>query len=227
MKFALTAILIFITLISFSQQRIGVSVNSNLASINLNLNFQKVIKGPILLYSGISFGSFGKSENLATDTYLNQNSGYGSPFPSVDREIRDVNGTYILCDINTKGSGLIASFGLGVFKEFQNFHGIRFNVNQEFGWVKSYVSAFYRHTSDPVGRRVVASEIWHPIGSLSFELYHTIRLSGRNTFVWGFRMPYHYSLDRGRFQPRNMSDIFYNFRPEISVGMTRSIGKCD
>jgi len=62
---------------------------------------------------------------------------------------------------------------------------------------------------------------------VSPELYHTIRIGGRSTFYYGVRLPYYFSLHIDNFDPQVDKDLFYGLEPELAVGVTWQIGKCD
>lgn len=227
MKYVFILVLSYLPFGSNGQQRIGLTLNTRLNSLNFTGTYQKVIKGPLLVSIGAGAGSFGHSDNEVTNRYINNNNGFGSSYTVVPNEVQGKIGTCQLVHTKTAGKGMFLSAGFGVFKEFQNYQGIRFNLNNEFTWAHSEISGYYQNPSAFNSVTTRKFQVWHPIGAISLEVYHTMRMTGRYTMFWGIKLPYHYSLDKGRFSPRFSDELFYNFRGELAVGFTKAIGSCD
>lgn len=220
------SILILLPLSLHAQQRIGFDVNTHLRNFNYTLHFQKVVKGPLLYSIGIFGGKYDEGSNMNDTTLVYGGFNTGIAYPQLPKSITNPEGTFLLGSTASIGHGLGVSFGVGLFKEFKSFHGIRFNLNQRFGWMRSDVrSSYYR----PIKFRYLHTyqNIWHGVAATTLELYHTYRFDGRYTFYWGFKMPYHYTLDKGRFNPQKNTEVFHQFTLDLSLGMTYAIGKCD
>jgi hypothetical protein len=126
--------------------------------------------------------------------------------------------------MNSKGIGI--SLGLGVFKEFSVNHGIRFNLNSKFYVVNSRIHTGYFNSENSFFSYLIYHQNYF-VGSISPEVYHTIRLSGRSTLYYGIKLPYYFSLDKGKFRPTNSNELLAGFEADLSVGLTYVIGKCD
>lgn len=226
MKNALIIFLLFFSVNAICQQRVGFDINTQLISLNATIHYQKVVAGPLLVSIGAYGGGMGEGYNSNTRTLALSDIGIASAFPTIPNEINHY-GEYRLQSTFTRGFGLGAILGIGLFREFKNFHGIRFNMNNRFGWMDSKVNAHYANIEQEKRYIKTFTKIWHPIYSLTTELYHTMRYNGRMTFYWGVKLPYSFSLDKGRFNPQRDSELFHKLRLELSLGLTRSIGKCD
>jgi hypothetical protein len=209
-----------------AQQRIGVDFNSRLINGHLTVQYHRVIKGPFLFTAGIGGGFHGYSENVGSESQV-RNGFYQKGYPYFPDTEVDEDGDYLLRGTDTKGAGWTAAVGIGVFKEFANFHGFRFNINHTFSWMRSDTKAFYKDFDQIAITTSKYKDIWHPLGAISLELYHTLRVNGRFTFYWGVKLPYYYSLDKGRYNPKVDSELFHKFLPDLSIGFTRAVGKCD
>ncbi len=210
----------------FAQQRIGADLNTRLGNAHLTVQYHRVLKGSFLLTTGLGGGFHGYGANIGEESEV-RNNFYHNSYPAFPDEINNSDGKHQLRGTDTYGAGFTGILGIGYFKEFKNFHGFRINVNHTFSWMRSNVKAYYRDF-DQVG--ISTSQyrnIWHPLGAVSVELYHTIRMTGRWTFYWGGKLPYYYSLDEARYNPRKDSELFYKFLPDLSFGFTRSVGSCD
>lgn len=227
MKIVSTAFILIAFQVSYAQQRIGVDFNSRLINGNLTVQFHKVIRGPFLFTTGICGGSYGPGGSFSDSAQV-VNGFHHNSYPNFPEQFSNSDGDFMLRGIGTKGTGVGAFVGLGVFKEFAKLHGFRFNVNHYFLWARSRAHASYRDYTDEIwGRTGRNQNIWHPVGAVSLELYHTYRINGRYTFYWGGKLPYFYSMDKARFHPKVQGEIFYKFLPDISIGITRAVGKCD
>lgn len=208
------------------QQRIGFDLNTHLTNMNFTVHYQKVIKGPLLLATGLFGGKYDDGSNMNDTALVYSGLNLGIAYPKLPKSITNAEGTFLLGSTATIGYGAGAYVGLGLFKEFKNYHGIRFNLNQRFGYMLSDVrSSYYR----PMKYRFLHTytNIWHLSGATTMELYHTYRRDGRYTFYWGFKVPYHYTLNKRVFNPQKTSEALYQFTMDLSLGLTYAIGKCD
>ena len=212
-----------------AQQRIGIDVSSRLTDIHLTANYQRVVKTNFLLNGGLTVGSMGrKFIFFDNDTTLLKN-GYviQSPYSAVPTTITDTassNFQLFRYDMNATGFG--ALLGIGFFKEFSVNHGIRFYLNTKFHFVQSRVHCGYYN----IQQSNYTYSVFHQnyfVGSISPELVHTIRLSGRTTFYYGVKVPYYFSLDKGKFRPTTTKELLSGFEADLCIGLTYVIGKCD
>lgn len=209
-----------------SQQRIGLDISSRMDNLMLTAHYQKVLKNRVLYSAGIFFGGNGRSF-ISNDTMrLYSSSPVRSPFPTTNRPVRDSITSYSLLHYNTVSRSVGIQAGIGYFFEFGVKHGLRSNVNATLGVVNSHVSGFYRSTENYTGVRILHNEQYF-VGSINLEAYHTIRLTGRLTFNYGLKIPYYFSIDKAKFNPLTHDDLLSGFEPQLSIGMTRVIGKCD
>ena len=231
MKAIILTVLFVIVLDSpiLAQQRIGIDVSSRLTDITLSTNYQKVVKKNFLISGGLTFGAMGrKFIDFDNDTTLLKNGFIiQSPYATVSTSFRDTDGNnFQLMRYNMNAKGIGISLGVGVFKEFSVNHGIRFNLNSKFYLVNSRIHTGYFNSENSY----FSYSIYHQnyfVGSLNPELYHTIRLSGRSTLYYGIKLPYYFSLDKGKFRPTNSNELLAGFEADLSVGLTYVIGKCD
>jgi hypothetical protein len=229
-----TIILTFLSVIVLdspllAQQRMGIDVSSRLTDITLSTNYQKVVKKNFLISGGLTFGSLGrKFIDFDNDTTLLKNGFIiQSPYANVSTSFRGTDGNYYQLtryNMNSKGIGI--SLGLGVFKEFSVNHGIRFNLNSKFYVVNSRIHTGYFNSENSFFSYLIYHQNYF-VGSISPEVYHTIRLSGRSTLYYGIKLPYYFSLDKGKFRPTNSNELLAGFEADLSVGLTYVIGKCD
>ena len=231
MKAIILTVLFVIVLDSpiLAQQRIGIDVSSRLTDITLSTNYQKVVKKNFLISGGLTFGAMGrKFIDFDNDTTLLKNGFIiQSPYANVSTSFRGRDGNYYQLtryNMNSKGIGI--SLGLGVFKEFSVNHGIRFNLNSKFYVVNSRVHTGYFNSENSYFSYLIYHQNYF-VGSISPEVYHTIRLSGRSTLYYGIKLPYYFSLDKGNFRPTNSNELLAGFEADLSVGLTYVIGKCD
>jgi hypothetical protein len=221
--------LIFIILtpsLLLAQQRIGADINTHLQNFNYSLHYQKVMKGPLLFSVGFFGGKYDMGSNMNDTTLVYGGYNLGIAYPQLTKSITNPEGTFLLGSTASIGHGLGITVGIGLFKEFKSYHGIRFNLNQRIGWMRSDVrSSYYRPFT--YRRLYTYQNIWHGTAATTLELYHTYHFSGRHTFYWGVKAPYHYTLDKGRFKPQKSTEVFHQFTMDLSLGMTYAIGKCD
>jgi len=105
-------------------------------------------------------------------------------------------------------------------------HGLRFNAHFKIGFMKSNILAGYWNDSITVGA-LRSYSIRHLTTAISPEIYHTIRIAGRTTLYYGMKVPYYFPINKKKFNPKYSIDMFNDWEPEISIGLTFVIGKCD
>ena len=212
---------------TYSQKRIGFDLSTKGNNIILTYQFNQVITNNLIYSVGLFGGGFGYSGVDLNRTQFNSGRRLQTPFQQINEPITDTSGNmYELFDYGTKGSGFGLQLGIGYFHEFSPVHGIRFNLNNRFAWMTSKLSVAYNN--DGVKQNINKFErVSHLSGALSPEIYHTMRFSGRLTFYYGIKLPYFYSLDRSQFNPVNKKDLFFEWEPEISAGLTYVVGRCD
>lgn len=223
MKTLLLLCALFVVNSSISQQRIGFDLSTRMKDVNASITYHRVVYKNFILSGGFHFGNYGKN---FMDRFLAEVpfETLESPYPGRPNTIVESNETYKLHFYANKNHVLGLSIGIGAFKEFSVKHGLRFNLNSKFLFVYGTYKLEYG--------RIERESIWqggvqqHFVGAISPELVHTIRLSGRNTFYYGIKVPYYYSLDRSMFNPIYSKDRFNGWEPEITIGITRVIGKC-
>ncbi|MFT5858606.1 MAG: hypothetical protein ACI865_000694 [Flavobacteriaceae bacterium] len=225
MKSNLFIIFILLSLNASSQKRIGLDVSSHLLNINTTLHYQQVLKNRLLWSFGIFRGGMGKTITDGDTLNIYEGTNY-SPYSSVNQPFVDSSGTHNLLGYSMRGKANGLQAGLGCFLPLGPKHGLRTNINFKVGYISTRVVARYKLTPshNPVS---LLSFNNHWFAGVSTEIYHTIRLIKRFTFYYGLKVPYYFSINKGRFNPLHKSDMLYGFEPEISLGLTRVIGKCD
>jgi len=220
----------FIVILShcaIGQQRIGVDVSSQMTNLMFTGHYQKVLKNQFLYSVGIFGGSNGRAFIHYDTILLYSNYPPQSPYSTINQGYSDSTGNqFSIFDYTTAGSSVGIQAGFGYFHEFDVQHGLRFNFNTSIGYAHARVSGNYRSTEN-FSTVFDVRHTNHWFGSVSFEAYHTIRLTGRITFNYGVKVPFHFSVDKAKFNPVTYKDLFYGFEPHLSMGMTRVIGKCD
>jgi hypothetical protein len=225
----LIAFLLFVSIgiCAIAQKRIGVDFSTRMLNINTTVHYQSVIKYNFLWSVGIFQGGMGKKYFTGdTMNIINGTTGNYSPYPSVNQPYINAEGSHSLLhySVSAKATGIQAGFGY--FFPFGVKHGLRTNVNFRIGYSSAKVYSSYVLT--PSSKRIWRmNETYHFFAGVSTELYHTIRLTGRFTFYYGLKVPYHFTVDKARFNPLKNQDLLNGFDPEVSIGLTRVIGKCD
>ena len=218
----LSLLFVFLHLVSFSQQRIGIDLSFRGTGLNANFTFQKVVFKNFLISGGFTIGNYGKNfiNNYVTNNIGQLESGFvGRP-----NYLNDTTGILELQSYTSTNKAVGISIGIGAFKEFSVKHGIRFNLNTKFFYSTGNVNFSYGTSINGIHLTQKSNKF---VASLSPELVHTIRLTGRMTFCYGVKVPYYFSLDKGKYNPKYRKDIFKGFEPELTIGLTRVIGKCD
>lgn len=216
----------FINFDSLGQKRLGLDVSSRLDNLMFTAHYQQVLKNHVLYSFGIFGGGNGMVlvENDSIRLYTGKP--IASPYENANQPIVDSITSYSILDYTSSANSVGIQFGLGYYFEFGVEHGLRLNLNSRWAFVTSKLGGYYRsiETFSEVYRSQTQQ---HFIASVSIEAYHTIRLSGRLTFNYGLKIPYYYTIDRARFNPTTQKDLLNGFTPEISIGLTRVIGKCE
>jgi hypothetical protein len=209
------------------QKRIGMDLSTKGNNLVISAHYNQIIRNNYFYSVGLFGGGFGYSGVDLTRTQFDSGRRLKSPFEQINESESDNSGnTYELFDYGTKGSGLGIQVGFGYFHEFSVVHGIRFNLNNRFGWMTSKLSVSYYN--DALKQNINRFErVSHFTGAVSPEVYHTMRWSGRITFFYGLRLPYFYSVNKENFNPQNTKDLFNSWEPEVAAGLTYVIGKCD
>jgi hypothetical protein len=212
---------------TFGQNRIGFDISARQLSPNFTLNLHHVFKSKFLLSVGVFAGGNGV-KYIERDTNFLKNGGIlQSPYDNVNQPYFDTTGNrYNLVAYETQGSSAGISLGLGVFHAINEKHSIRGHIFAKFSQAYSNVKSFYYSQDINTFYREYRWK-YHFIGSVSLEAFHSIRISTRGAFYYGVKVPFYFSLQKSAFNPKSMNDLFFGFQPELSVGMTFAIGKCD
>jgi hypothetical protein len=212
---------------SYGQQRIGFDLGTKGNTLSATATYNKVLKKNFLLSAGIFIGNYGLAFMDLNVQQFETGQRVYTPFSDFNSNHIDSSGiSYTLFDYGSRGSGSGVQFGFGFFHEFGVMHGIRFNLNNRIGWMNSRFNIFYYNEELEKGVHLMKYRS-HFIGAITPEISHTMRMTGRITFFYGFKFPFYYSLDKGKFNPRYSSDLFYRLEPELCIGLTYVIGKCD
>lgn len=217
---------LFFSFISAAQQRVGLDLSSRMDNLMITVHYQKVLKNHFLYSAGVFAGSNGRAFIPYETNADNLIQPAQTPYREANRPISDSTRTFILEDYNTTAKSFGVQLGLGYFFEFGVKHGIRTNANATFGFANTKLGGHYRST-DNSGIVYASHRQQQFIGSISLEAFHTIRLTGRTTFNYGLKVPYYFNADKARFNPTTKKDLLYGFEPQLSIGMTYVVGKCD
>lgn len=209
-----------------AQQRIGLDLNTSGSNLYANCSYQKVVANRFILQSGLYGGFLAFSEEIHSENEMKNGLVVQSPIESVNADRVKDNQVYELQSYLLRGRGIGFHAGLGAFHEFSTKHGIKFFLNGRLGYSWTETRSKYFNPLDSYG-----IEEWlttgHLITALSPELYHTIRLSGRFTLLYGVKLPYYFRVARESYDPVNIKNIYYGLEPELSLGLTYVVGKCD
>jgi hypothetical protein len=212
---------------SYGQQRIGFDLATKGTTLSATLTYNKVVKQKFLLSAGIFIGNFGSGFMDLNKSQFESGQRLYTPINDFNANHVDTSGiSYTLFDYASKGSGYGLQIGLGYFYEFGPIHGLRFNLNNRLGWMNSRFSVFYYNEAEERGIHLMKYRS-HFIGAISPEISHTMRMTGRTTFFYGFKFPFYYSIDKAKFNAHYSQDLFNHWEPELCIGMTYVIGKCD
>lgn len=211
---------------SFGQQRVGIDINTTGYSLNLTLSFQKVFAEHFVLNSGLIGGLISQFSQSNQPIDIDNGLTVISPIEQLNRPISMNNAVYQLMSYEIKGRGIAAEVGIGYFHEFSVKHGLKFMLNGRLGTSKTVARARY-HSTGITNEKESFSHANHLYTAISPEINHTIRLNGRYTFSYGFKFPYYFQIDQGKYSTSNVKDGFYGLEPEFKIGLTFVIGKCD
>jgi len=209
LKLACTAFIVLFLFTANAQKRIAVDLSSRLKNIGVTVSYHQVIKGGLLFSGGISAGSTGEVKTFNDTMRLYTGNPINSGFNNVNQIITDTSTSYSLLNYRNKGRSIALAVGLGYFYEFGIIHGIRANLYAKFGYAKNTMEAFYRST-ETYTSNYRAFDNYHFTSSISFELFHTIRDTGRSTFYYGFKIPYFYAV-APKFTPEDPKNVYYGF----------------
>lgn len=227
LKKSICIVLLFFTPVALkAQQRLGFDFNTSGSNLYATLSYQKVIGTNFILNGGLLFGELGRSSITNNKEFLNGTTRVISPFDAANQSLL-VSGKYFdLLSYSAKGRGISIQLGLGYFHEFSIKHGIKLSLLGRFGYLESEIRGNYY--SNEVNQSVEKyTFINHFVGGISPEIAHTIRIGGRLTFCYGFKLPYYMSFQQKGYYPINVKDNFYGLEPEFSFGITYVVGKCD
>lgn len=211
--------------IANSQIRIETNLSTRFQDLNLTCNTHFVVGHNWLLSGGITGGFSPKMWIDNSRAELDQGLLIQTPYPSVNGAIEYEGASYKILDYSSNARFLRTNLGVGYFHEFGAQHGIRAHAFFLLQYVSNQINGYYYSSS--AQQEIYRSTLFnHFVGGASMEVFHTIRLNGRNTFCYGVKIPYFFSIDKARFNPVNPKDNFYGFEPELSIGITRMIGSC-
>jgi hypothetical protein len=211
---------------SFGQQRIGLDVNTTGYSMNFTLSYQKVFAKNFIVNTGLIGGLLSYSGQTNSPLEIDNGLVVQSPFANVNNPVVINDSVYNLMSYGAKGRGISLQAGVGYFHEFSFKHGIKFFLNGRIGYSRTETISHHHMISLP-GHLEKIFKNSHYFTAISPEINHTIRLSGRFTFSYGFKLPYFFLIDQKRFNTSNVKDGFYGLEPEFKLGITYVIGKCD
>lgn len=213
-------LLLFSNLTCFSQQRIGFELSSRVQDLSCGITFQKAMKKHFLLGTGLVINGTAlgyKDFNEGEETH--------NPYAFLPTTVLRDSSEYLIHSYDAK-SGLAAGLQLmtGFFHEFNSYHGLRFNLNYRFSFVRTAVSGYYYSASNG-GYAYERRNGWHSVQALSPEIYHTLRQSNKWTLYYGVRLPIYMSIFEKSYSPAYKSDMYTGVKLEVAVGLTRHIGK--
>ena len=147
------------------------------------------------------------------------------PWSAIDETFESEFGKHYLKDFRVYNKAVGAQAGLGFFHNFNITHGFRTHLFAQFGYAINEVVGYY----NPIENRNWSRryKVTHPIAALSLEAYHTIRLYQKYTFYYGAKVPYYFLIDKQQFNPTYSNYNFYQWMPEVGLGITYLIGDCE
>jgi hypothetical protein len=223
---SLISLFIFFATLSLAQQRIGFDLNTSGSNLYANLSYQRVFAKNFIVQSGLFGGFLAFSEEIHDRNEIQNGLVVTSPFESVNENRSRDNNAYELQSYILRGRGIGIHAGLGTFHEFSTKHGLKFFLNGRLGYSWTETHSKHFNPLDNYGIEEFTTT-GHLYTALSPELYHTIRLGGRYTLLYGVKLPYYFLIDRSTYAPVNIKNIYYGLEPEFSLGLTYVVGKCD
>lgn len=213
-------VFLFFSFTCLSQQRIGFELSSRVQDLSCGLTFQKAVSKHFLFGTGLVLNgtALGYKD-------FNQGEKIHNPYSFLPTIVSRDTSEYLIQSYDSK-SGLAIGVQLmtGFFHEFNNYHGLRFNLNYRFSFVRTAVSGYYYSASNP-GYAYERRTGWHSVQALSPEIYHTLRQSNKWTLYYGVRLPVYMSLFEKSYSPAYKSDMYTGVKLEVAVGLTRHIGR--
>lgn len=226
MRLHLTFLIVLLSITTYGQNRIDISIASNLKSFNTTAVYHHSLKHNILISGGIFGGLYGSKEIYYDTTLLNNGGRIYSAYSSINTDYKDTTGNYQLWYYRTKSQMVGIQVGIGYFHEFSTKQSIRFNLFGKFGTAYNSVRNYY-YSTESHRTAILISPTYHYAANISAEIAHVFRLSGRTSFYYGLKIPYFLTIDKKNFNTTNPADLLYGFEPELQVGLTYSVGKCD
>jgi len=196
---------------AFSQYRWGNEVSSQFESISFTTHFQKVFGNHFLL--GFGLGNIGKQSGSDYNDFDSKSS-----FKTTPNEIL-INGEKAFhSGENSKMRGAQFQIMTGYFLETKNKkHGLRINANLKLGWLFSTNVVFYK-TNDtvPAVSNYRYTNFFKP--AASFDVFHTIRITEKNTFYYGLKNSVY--LPTTAYRPTERNESFHWYIPELCIGIS-------
>jgi hypothetical protein len=210
---------------TFGQSRLEMQFSTHFTNARITGNWHQSLGQGLLFSVGVSSGSSARNWIDHSSEEIQDGLRVQSPYTAMNAPVDRNGNQYNLIDYGTKTRFVDLHGGLGYYHEFGAMHGIRANAYFILNYMSNDVSAYYYSmaSDSEFGETKVFN---HFNAGAGLEVYHTIRLTGRTTFCYGFKVPYYFTLDKARFNPQNPKDSFYGFEPELSVGITYLIGNC-
>lgn len=224
-------VLIFLILSCYSlqldaQKRIALDVNYRNANLSFSSTYHHVVKSNWLFSVGVFGGGKGKTLVVNSMDEFNSGNSLQSPWRQTNQPQIHDSVAYDLFDYDANSSSFGIHFGVGYFHSFGAIHGIRGHLFSQFGY--GYNKVFAKYYAEELQLFVMQRlQENHFIAAITPEIYHTINLKSRFTLYYGCKLPYYFSIDKQSFNPQNKKDPFYRLRPELTLGITVLVGKCD
>lgn len=226
MRISILIFFISISILSFSQKRVGLDFNTQLDNMTVGFNYYHVVKGNWFLSTGVYFGIIGGTKVTNNPDILGSSFQVESPYSNANKPLTIDSIDYQLIDYGVTASGVGLNLGIGYFHEFNVKHGIRGNLNYRTGMVGVRMMGRY-HSLATKRDEYSTTNTTHSFHAATLELYHTIRLNGRFTFYYGVKAPYYFNYANDKFDPKTSRDLLDGIEADFSLGFTRVVGKCE
>ena len=199
---------------SIAQTRWGFETYSSLIQLSHTLHIQKIVAPHFLFGAGVGF----VGKHSGSDYNDKNNSSSFQSHPS-NVQFDSIQGFHSSEIVRTRGvqAQLMSWY---FFESDKRIHGFRINFNTRFGIQHYQSKVVYEKTNGEFEQQKESGNF--KTLTFSFELYHTIRLTERNTFYYGTRAPFHVFLGKS-YRPTEKSEVYNRFIPEIAIGFTREI----
>ncbi len=209
-----------------AQQRIALDVSYRNTRLSYSSTYHHVVKSNWLLSAGVFGGRKGSVYIVNSIDEINSENPPQSPWAKANQPVITDSGRYELLDYVVESKSFGVHFGVGYFHSFGIIHGIRGHIFSQFGY--GYNKILAHHYSAELQRGTAQRfQENHFIAAITPEIYHTINLRSRFTLYYGFKFPYYFTIDKQNFNPQNKKDPFYRWGPELTLGLTVLVGKCD